>query len=246
VKAVRQLSRSKLSQSHVVIVLYASALVLAGVLLVASRAKTGESAPVQSTLSVTLPPYDPDTHGYTREADLSDYVPSIIPVDMTDGRVSSEFGMRVHPVHKVRRMHCGIDLAVDTGTPVVATADGVVEFASRRGGYGNLVIVDHLTGFKTRYAHLSKFEVEVGDYVRRGDIVGLVGMTGTATGPHLHYEVRILDSSEPVKGVEQNPRYFLPDGFDTIVAKQPEDTAVGDDADSDAETAGADIPDTAN
>jgi murein DD-endopeptidase MepM/ murein hydrolase activator NlpD len=124
-------------------------------------------------------------------------------------------------------MHCGIDLAVDIGMPVMATADGQVEFASRRGGYGKLVIVDHLNQFKTRYAHLSEIKVRKGDYVKRGDIIGLVGETGVVTGPHLHYEVRILDHDHPMKGLEHDPREFLPEGFDRVASEENDDPGLG-------------------
>lgn len=108
-------------------------------------------------------------------------------------RVSSPFGLRrMHPIlHRVLP-HTGVDYAAAPGTPVRATADGSVASAGRRGGYGNLVEIQHPNGYVTRYAHLSRIEPGIGAHavVRQGDVIGYVGMTGQATGPHLHYELR--------------------------------------------------------
>jgi len=107
-------------------------------------------------------------------------------------RVSSTFNMnRLHPIYGDRRPHIGVDYAASTGTPVMATSDGVVVHRGVRGGYGNLVEVRHANGYMTRYAHLNGFasSVRVGGRVSQGQVVGYVGMTGTATGPHLHYEM---------------------------------------------------------
>jgi murein DD-endopeptidase MepM/ murein hydrolase activator NlpD len=105
--------------------------------------------------------------------------------------VTSGFKMdRMHPILRRVLPHTGVDLAAGYGTPVHATADGVVAFASVRGGYGNLVEVQHPNGLATRYAHLSRIAVPRGLTVRQGDVVGYVGQSGLATGPHLHYEVR--------------------------------------------------------
>jgi murein DD-endopeptidase MepM/ murein hydrolase activator NlpD len=109
------------------------------------------------------------------------------------GRVSSPFGMRrMHPILRRLLPHTGVDYAAPHGTPVHATADGVVSYAGTRGGYGRMIELQHPSGFSTRYAHLSGFasRVEEGRHVRRGDVIGFVGMTGLATGPHLHYELR--------------------------------------------------------
>jgi murein DD-endopeptidase MepM/ murein hydrolase activator NlpD len=110
-------------------------------------------------------------------------------------RITSGFSMRFHPILNQWRMHKGVDYGAPSGTRVKATSDGVIEFAGREGGYGNLVIVRHNGGYSTRYAHLSGFAVGVrkGARVSQGDLVGFVGQTGWATGPHLHYEFRVND-----------------------------------------------------
>lgn len=117
--------------------------------------------------------------------------------------MTSPYGYRVHPVYGTRRLHAGIDLGAATGTPIASANDGVVIFAGVQGGYGNTVIVDHGGGITTLYAHQTRFGVTQGQTVARGDIVGFVGSTGTATGPHLHFEVR-------VNGGAVNPVTYLP------------------------------------
>jgi murein DD-endopeptidase MepM/ murein hydrolase activator NlpD len=104
--------------------------------------------------------------------------------------LTSRFGMRAHPTLGGYRMHSGVDLAAPTGSPVVAPSAGIVSFANWRGGYGLLVILEHGNGLQTRYGHLLRAMVSAGQRVERGQLVGLVGSSGRATGPHLHYEVR--------------------------------------------------------
>ena len=126
--------------------------------------------------------------------------PSIWP---TRGIFSSGFGMRRDPIAGVYSFHKGIDIFAETGTPVIAPADGAVIFAANKGGYGLHVLLEHGFGLKTRFGHLSAVEVKVGQKVKRGDRLGLVGSTGRSTGPHLHYEVLVKD-------VPQSPfRYIL-------------------------------------
>ena len=139
--------------------------------------------------------------------DWHERVPWGLPVSLERGWVSSEFSMRrVHPVSGEPRPHYGIDLAVDEGIPIRATAKGVVTFAGEKGGYGLIVFVDHENGVVTRYAHCSKLLVRVGEQVVRGEKIALAGKTGVVTGEHLHYEVRF--SGTPV-----NPRAYLPAGL---------------------------------
>jgi murein DD-endopeptidase MepM/ murein hydrolase activator NlpD len=112
------------------------------------------------------------------------------------GSITSGFGMRVHPILQTQRMHTGVDFSAGAGTPIRAAADGVVAVAGERGGYGNTVIVDHGNTLATLYAHQSRVAVGEGQKVAKGTIVGYAGSTGLATGPHLHFEVRV--SGNPV------------------------------------------------
>jgi murein DD-endopeptidase MepM/ murein hydrolase activator NlpD len=121
----------------------------------------------------------------------------------TNGRLTSGYGYRTHPVHGGQRLHAGVDLASPTGSPVRASRDGVVTFVGWMSGYGNTVMVSHGDGLVTLYAHLSSYAVSYDAFVLQGDTLGGVGMTGTATGPHLHFEVR-------VGGSPQNPCGYIP------------------------------------
>lgn len=125
--------------------------------------------------------------------------PSIWPAR---GFVTSDFGHRLDPYTAARVMHKGLDIAAQPGTQVVAPADGTVVFASTEGGYGNVLVIDHGYGIKTRYGHLQQILVKAGQKIHRGDKVALSGNTGRSTGPHVHYEVR-------VNGIPQNPRKFI-------------------------------------
>ncbi|MBZ4416767.1 peptidoglycan DD-metalloendopeptidase family protein [Myxococcus sp. RHSTA-1-4] len=125
--------------------------------------------------------------------------PSVWPAR---GWVTSDFGSRVDPYTADRVMHGGIDIAAPHGKEVYSPSDGTVVFAGLEGGYGNVLVIDHGYGIKTRYGHLSKMLVKAGDKVKRGSLIAAVGNTGRSTGPHLHYEVR-------VNGIPQNPRKFI-------------------------------------
>ncbi len=116
-------------------------------------------------------------------------IPSQAPLDGV--QLSSNFGMREHPILGGRHMHKGIDLRGPVGTPVHATADGVVERADWFSSYGLYVAIDHGGTLETRYGHMSRLNVAAGQMVHKGDVIGYVGTTGRSTGPHLHYEVRI-------------------------------------------------------
>ncbi|WP_394955069.1 M23 family metallopeptidase [uncultured Helicobacter sp.] len=121
------------------------------------------------------------------------FVPNGYPLDYYK-RISADFGYRIHPLYFTKHLHTGIDFATDVGTPVYATADGVVEFAQMgyNGGFGNLVKLDHSFGFRTYYAHLNKIVVTHGSFVKKGQLIAYSGNSGASTGPHLHYEVRFL------------------------------------------------------
>lgn len=136
-------------------------------------------------------------------------IPSRMPVE--SATLTSGFGMRVHPVLGGRRAHKGIDLAQPTGTPVFATADGVVSRAEWFSSYGLYISLEHGAAIQTRYGHLSRLNVASGQKVTKGDIIGYVGSTGRSTGPHLHYEVRIAGNSvNPVPYLQGDALRSLP------------------------------------
>ena len=105
------------------------------------------------------------------------------------GTITSNYGKRENPISGKEEFHSGIDIATSPGTPISATADGIVSFSGWNGGSGNLVVLEHGFGFSTFYAHNKKNIVKVGQKVRRGDVIGYIGSTGNATGPHIHYEI---------------------------------------------------------
>ena len=121
-------------------------------------------------------------------------IPAIQPIPNDDlKRISAGYGYRMHPILKYKKLHEGIDFSAPIGTPVYATGKARVEEARRSGGYGKLVVLDHGFGYKSFYAHLSKFKVRRGQRVKRGDVIGELGNTGLSTGPHLHYEIQKND-----------------------------------------------------
>ncbi len=143
--------------------------------------------------------------------------PAIQPVSNKDlKRIASGFGYRIDPVYKTVKLHPGLDFTSPSGTPIYATADGVIETAGNRGdGYGNLVIINHGFGYKTLYGHMYRIKTRVGQRVKRGEVIGWVGSTGKSTGPHCHYEV--------IKnGNKIDPVYFFyndltPEQFDRLL-----------------------------
>lgn len=117
-------------------------------------------------------------------------IPAIQPVRNENlKRMASGYGMRMHPILKYRKMHFGMDFSAKTGTPIYATGDGVIRKVTRESGFGKHVVIDHGFGYRTLYAHMSKYNVKRGQKVKRGEIIGYVGNTGLSHGPHLHYEV---------------------------------------------------------
>jgi len=120
---------------------------------------------------------------------------SVCAVAVEGVKLTSDFGMRWHPVLGGRRAHKGIDLAQPIGTPIRATADGVVSKADWFSSYGLFVSLEHGGNIQTRYGHMSRLNVAAGQAVRKGDVIGYVGSTGRSTGPHLHYEVRIAGTA---------------------------------------------------
>jgi murein DD-endopeptidase MepM/ murein hydrolase activator NlpD len=136
-------------------------------------------------------------------------IPSIRPIRLLKKKLTalSGFGYRVHPVFKTRKMHTGIDFGARKGTPIYATGAGtIVRVEYKKSGYGRNVVIDHGYGYQTLYGHMSKVECKVGQIVKRGEVIGLVGSTGTSTSPHVHYEVIH-------KGNKINPLQFCLDGL---------------------------------
>ncbi|WP_104743772.1 M23 family metallopeptidase [Helicobacter cinaedi] len=152
----------------------------------------------------------------TQKAFVMKFVPNGYPMEHYN-RISADYGYRVHPLFFTRHLHTGVDFATPIGTPVYATADGVVNAASfSTGGYGYLVKIDHSLGFMTYYAHLNKIVVQKGMFVKRGQLIAYSGNTGQSTGPHLHYEIRFL-------GNVINPKNFMDwkmSNFDLIFEKE--------------------------
>jgi len=138
----------------------------------------------------------------TQRATLRRQTPSIWPVK---GAITSHYGNRADPFSGDSELHLGLDISALYNAQIHSPADGVVLYSQRKAAYGNLVIIDHGNGLTTRFGHLSRSLVKVGQKVKRGDVLGLVGTTGHTTAPHLHYEVRMND--RPV-----NPRTYLPRG----------------------------------
>lgn len=128
-----------------------------------------------------------------------DGIPSIYP---TFGVISSEYGLRIHPILNELLFHHGVDIANEVGTPIYATADGVVRHVGHEPNYGKRIYITHSDGYETHYAHLYSYKVQEGDVVRKGQIIALMGDSGMSTGPHLHYEV-IID------GYKVNPEAYL-------------------------------------
>ncbi len=131
-------------------------------------------------------------------------IPAIQPISNKELiALASGFGLRIHPVYKVKKMHTGIDFAAPIGTPIYATADGVIDQLDVSfSGYGKKVEIDHGFGYRTRYAHMHGFTVRNGQHIKRGELIGYVGNTGLSTAPHLHYEVFI-------NGRQVNPVYYF-------------------------------------
>jgi murein DD-endopeptidase MepM/ murein hydrolase activator NlpD len=154
--------------------------------------------------------------------DMLASIPSIKPVriDLLNKNLNamSGFGIRLHPVHKVDRMHTGIDFTAPPGTPIQATGNGVVIKAEHeRVGYGHHVIIDHGYGYTTLYGHMSSFNVKVGEVVHKGQSIGKVGDTGTSTAPHLHYEVRL--KGNPVDPVIYCMDDLTPEEYQLLVQR---------------------------
>jgi len=142
-------------------------------------------------------------------ATMLQFIPNGSPIPYNG--ITGKYGWRIHPILHKREFHPGTDMKAKKGTKVVATADGIVEYAGyhKRSGYGKLIIIDNNYGFKTYFGHLSKIKVKAGEYVKKGQLIALSGNTGLSNGPHLHYEVRFIQ--RPL-----NPYYFIKWGVDNF------------------------------
>ena len=146
---------------------------------------------ISKQLYIQSKSYDEIIELAKNKADMLAALPAIQPVANKNlSRIASGYGYRIHPIYKTRRLHTGMDFSAKKGTPIYATGDGKVSKLRRsRRGYGNHVIIDHGYGYKTLYAHMKKYIVQKGQKVKRGEVIGYVGNTGTSVAPHLHYEV---------------------------------------------------------
>lgn len=146
--------------------------------------------------------YEEISRTFKENEKLFEVLPAIRPCE---GRIADDFGMRIHPIFRIMRMHNGIDIITDTGTKVYAPGAGVVAFVGWRGGYGLTLEIEHGFGYRTIYAHLENVKVKQGQHLQRGDFIALSGNSGKlSTGPHLHYEVRN-------NGIALDPRNFIYD-----------------------------------
>ncbi len=152
------------------------------------------------------------------QEELLQSIPAIQPVRNSDlKRMASGYGYRIHPIYKVRKMHWGMDFSAPTGTEIFATGNGkVVEVKKKYNGYGHHIKIQHGFGYETLYAHMSKILVRKGQRVERGEVIGLVGSTGTSVAPHLHYEVF-------KEGKRVNPAHYYfndlsPEQYETLLA----------------------------
>lgn len=146
-------------------------------------------------------------------------MPAIMPINNKDlTRTASGWGWRIHPIYKIKKFHEGMDFSAPIGTEIYATGDGtVIDVTTSLSGYGKHIKIDHGFGYQTLYAHLKDFNVTVGQKVKRGDVIGFVGNTGSSTGPHVHYEVT-------KKGTKVNPQLYYyqegltPDEYEKMIA----------------------------
>jgi murein DD-endopeptidase MepM/ murein hydrolase activator NlpD len=149
---------------------------------------------------------------------MLDCLPSIQPINNAQSSISSGFGMRIDPIYKVPRLHTGLDFTAPQGTPIYATANGVVEevgFAAS--GYGNFVKINHGYNYVTLYGHMVKATARVGQKIQRGQVIGYVGSTGKSTGPHCHYEV--IKNGDKIDPIHFFYNDILPEEYEQMVIK---------------------------
>ncbi|WP_177203892.1 M23 family metallopeptidase [Sphingobium sp. AP50] len=211
--------RSHLFQTGIKVKMALASMAMVGALCAAAPASATETDdPYGDASEINTSPLGPSDVGFSNlfsslqrldgNAKTAAYIPSGRPVEKLS--LTSNFGVRSDPFNRSARMHKGIDIPGPIGTPIHATADGIISRAGWASGYGNLVQISHGSGMETRYGHMSKLLVAENSYVKRGQIIGLMGSTGRSTGSHLHYEVR-------VDGAAINPLPFVA-GPDYLVA----------------------------
>jgi len=166
--------------------------------------KTAEKLDVISKQAyIQVKSYDEVMNMALNKEKLISCMPAIMPISNKSLKsTASGWGFRFHPIYKINQFHYGMDFTANIGTKICATGDGVVkEVQSIGGGYGKWIMIDHGFGYQTLYGHMSGFNVKVGDHVKRGNVIGFVGNTGSSTGPHVHYEVH-------KNGTPVNPQYY--------------------------------------
>jgi murein DD-endopeptidase MepM/ murein hydrolase activator NlpD len=186
-----------------------------GELLVESREKVDK---LKRQLAIQSKSLDEVEDLSSKREEMMASVPAIKPIrsDNIKRNISSlsGFGMRMHPVFKRRKMHTGIDFTCPKGTPIHSSGDGkIVSIKHMKSGYGTHVIINHGFGYKSLYAHMSEVDVTLGQKIKRGQIIGKVGSTGTSTAPHLHYEV--INKNKKV-----NPIHYCMDGLSDMEYQQ--------------------------
>ena len=172
---------------------------------------------ITKQLYVQSKSYDEVIEMAKNKAEMVACVPAIMPISNKDlRRTASGWGFRIHPIYKIRKFHYGMDFTAPTGTEIYATGNGVIEVVDNSlRGYGKRIVIDHGFGYKTLYGHLNGFNVKKGQKVKRGDVIGFVGSTGTSTAPHLHYEV--LKNNKKVNPVHYYFNDLSPEEFDKMI-----------------------------
>ena len=151
-------------------------------------------------------------------------IPAIQPIEKGKGRIVSGFGMRFHPILKYRRMHTGIDISAPRGTPIYATANGVIKSAGWKGTYGKAVVIDHGYGYQTLYGHMNEIIVKRNKKVKRGEIIGYIGSSGLSKAPHIHYEV--IKNNKKINPVNFFYNDFTPAEFEKVLELASRDNQV--------------------
>lgn len=172
---------------------------------------------LESQLNVQSKSFDDVYNMAKNKAKMLACIPAIMPVkDVDIYRISSHYGYRTDPFYKVQKLHCGIDFSGPIGTHIYSTGDGIVEKVTLgNNGYGNNIIINHGYGYKTRYAHINKTHVKVGQKVKRGEYIADMGNSGKSTAPHLHYEV--IKSDKAINPVNFFYNDLTPEEYDKII-----------------------------